>query len=144
MHFRLPGHAVSAALTTIVCMMAQGNDSPAPGVGLIKNERGAFQGYTLISPLQSRSTFLIDMNGRVVKRWDTDATPSSLAYLLDNGHLLRASVQANSPFGAFAGIGGHLQELDWNGDAVWDFTYGTATAAQHHDFTRLLNGNIIL
>ena len=57
------------------------------GVGLIRNEPGAYAGYTLISPLQSRSTFLIDMTGRVVKTWETDSTPASLAYLLDSGNL---------------------------------------------------------
>ena len=43
------------------------NGGPATtGVGLIRNDPEAFQGYTLLSPLQSKSTFLIDMNGRVI------------------------------------------------------------------------------
>src|SRR5262245_510893 len=62
------------------------------GVGLIRNEPGAFRGYTLISPLQSTSTFLVDMEGRVVKTWETDSTPSSIAYLLENGNLIRAGL----------------------------------------------------
>src|SRR5437773_5959491 len=92
------------------------------GVGLIRNDPGAFQGYTLISPLQSTTTFLIDMNGRTVHSWETDSTPSSLAYLLENGHLLRAGAQANPPYGGgVAGGGGRIQELDWDGGLVWDF-----------------------
>ena len=76
--------------------LAQG---PVPqGVGLIRNDAGAFAGYTLVSPLQSKSTFLIDMNGRVVKTWDTDSTPSSIAYLLDNGDLMRAGLAPNPPW----------------------------------------------
>ena len=115
------------------------------GIGLIRNDAGAFQGYTLLSPLQSTSTFLIDMNGRVVRSWDTDSTPSSLAYLLDNGNILRAGVQMNSPYGrGVAGGGGRIQEFDWSGGLVWDFTYSSATRLPHHDFTRLPNGNILM
>lgn len=120
-------------------------DGPATqGVGLIRNETGAFAGYTLLSPLQSTSTFLIDMNGRVVKEWKTDSTPSSIAYLRENGNLLRAGSPPNPPFGRIAGGGGKMQEFDWNGELVWDFTYGTASTIQHHDFTRLANGNILM
>ncbi len=115
------------------------------GIGLIRNDPGAFQGFTLFSPLQSKTTFLIDMNGRVVRSWETDSTPSSLAYLLENGHLLRAGLQANSPYGApVAGGGGRFQEFDWNGELVWDFTYATSNRLPHHDFTRLPNGNILM
>ena len=79
---------------------ASPNAGPATqGVGLIRNDPGAFKGYTLISPMQSRTTFLIDMNGRVVKTWVTESTPSALAYLQENGNLLRAGVQAQSPYG---------------------------------------------
>ena len=48
------------------------NSEPAKQeTGLIRNDPGAFQGYTLISPMQSKTSFLIDMNGRVVKSWAT-------------------------------------------------------------------------
>jgi len=114
------------------------------GVGLIRNDPGAFVGYTLLSPLQSTSTFLIDMNGRVVKTWLTDSTPSSLAYLRENGNLLRAGLAPDPPFGRTAGGGGKMQEFDWDGSLVWDFSYGTATKTQHHDFTRLPNGNVLM
>jgi hypothetical protein len=134
--------ALMLALGAIGIALAQG---PATqGVGPIRNDPGAFVGYTLISPLQSKSTFLIDMNGRVVKSWDTDSTPSSIAYLLDSGNLLRAGLAPNAPFGNTAGGGGKMQEFNWNGELVWDFTWGTATATQHHDFTRLPNGNVML
>jgi Arylsulfotransferase (ASST). len=84
------------------------------------------------------------MNGRVVKTWDAGSTPSSIAYLLENGNLIRAGLATNPPFGTTAGGGGKMQEFNWNGDLVWDFTFGTATATQHHDFTRLPNGNVLM
>src|SRR5262245_43719811 len=122
---------------------AAGNDGPATqGVGLIRNDPGAFAGYTLLSPLQSTTTFLIDMNGRVVKTWETDSTPASIAYLLESGNLLRAGLAPNPPFGRTAGGGGKMQEIAWGGELVWDFTWGLPNATQHHDFTRLPNDNI--
>lgn len=134
--------------TTPAVVEAQTPPATGPatqGVGLIRNEPGAYQGYTLLSPLSSRTTFLIDMNGRVVHTWETDSTPSSIAYLLENGNLLRAGALTPSPFGqGVAGGGGRIQEIAWNGDLVWDFTYATANALPHHDFTRLPNGNILL
>ena len=132
----------------LTLLLAQTPDAAGParqGVGLIRNDPGAYQGYTLLSPLQSKTTFLIDMNGKVVHSWETDSTPSSIAYLLENGHLLRAGLQANSPYGpGVAGGGGRLQEFTWDGEIVWDFTYSSATSIPHHDFTRLPNGNILL
>src|SRR6478736_5238677 len=110
--------AVIFLLVTLDVFVAQNqptasNGSPATeGVGLIRNEPGAFKGYTLISPLQSTSTFLIDMEGRVVKTWETDSTPSSIAYLLESGNLIRAGLAANPPFGRTAGGGGKMQEFN--------------------------------
>ena len=73
------------------------NGGPATqGVGLIRNDPGAYAGYTLLSPLQSTSTFLIDMKGTVVKTWETDSTPASIAYLLESGNLMRAGLSANA------------------------------------------------
>jgi hypothetical protein len=124
---------------------ATGSDGPSTqGIGLIRNDPGAYAGYTLISPLQSTSTFLVDMNGRVVKTWETDSTPASLAYLLESGNILRAGLAPNPPFGRGAGVGGKMQEFNWNGELVWDFSYGTATVTQHHDFIRLPNGNVLM
>jgi hypothetical protein len=124
---------------------AQTPSGPAPqGVGLMKNEPQAYQGYTLISPLQSTQTFLLDMQGRVVHSWNAGSTPSSIAYLLENGHLLRAGVHPDAPFKGVAGGGGRIQEFDWNGALVWDFTYFSDHSIPHHDFVRLPNGNVIL
>lgn len=142
--------AVSILLLAAMCIAlaqnppASSGAGPATqGVGLIRNDPGTYAGYTLISPLQSTTTFLIDMDGRVVKTWETDSTPSSLAYLLESGNLLRAGLAPNAAFRT-AGSGGKMQEFNWNGELVWDFAYGTATVTQHHDFARLPNGNIIL
>src|SRR5262245_14624469 len=69
------------------------------GSGLIRNAPGAYQGYTLISPMTSTSVFLVDMQGRVVHSWETSLLPGAFGYLLENGQLLRSGAQPNSPFG---------------------------------------------
>src|SRR5262245_38240482 len=44
--------------------------------GLLVNDAKASQGYTLIAPLTSTSTYLIDMDSRIVHAWKSDALPS--------------------------------------------------------------------
>jgi hypothetical protein len=119
---------------------------PAPKLGLLVNEPEALQGYTLFAPLNSGKTYLIDMQGKVVRTWESDCSPALCATLLDNGHLLRPGGlgQDAAVFGGGPGAGGRLQEFTWDGEVVWDFRYANRTQLPHHDITRLPNGNIIL
>ena len=47
-----------------------------------------FRGYTLLNPMNKRTAYLIDMEGRVVKSWESEHSSPLSAYLLENGHLL--------------------------------------------------------
>jgi hypothetical protein len=128
---------------------------PQPGVqpspraksrlGLQVNKPEAFQGYTLVFPLQSTKTYLIDMQGRVVHEWVSKYTAGQEAYLLDNGHLLRPAKLSESE-ALFAGpaAGGRVQEFTWDGQLIWDFKFHNARQLQHHAITRLPNGNVLL
>jgi hypothetical protein len=113
-------------------------------MGLLKNGPGAFKGYTLIAPLRSTFTYLVDMEGRLVRQWKSEMTAGHTAVLLENGHLLRAGELPNPTWGAGPGAGGQLQEFDWDGNIVWDFKYSTETRLPHHDFVKLPNGNIVM
>ena len=53
--------------------------------GVTVNTPAAFPGYTLVAPMNSTSTYLIDMEGRIVNEWKSDYTPALSAYLLENG-----------------------------------------------------------
>jgi hypothetical protein len=114
-------------------------------VGLHINKPGAFQGYTLLQPMTSARTYLLDMQGNVVRMWQSDCYPALSAYLLDNGHLLRTGTIAmdKRPFGG-AGAGGRIQEFTWDGEVVWDFIYSNDKQLPHHDVARLPNGNVLL
>ncbi len=108
------------------------------------NDPKAFQGYTLIPPLTSTKTMLVDMQGRVVKSWECGTTPGLSAYLLPNGHLLRpGKLKASEQFFEGAGTGGRIQEYTWDGEFVWDFKFHTEKQFQHHDVCKMPNGNVL-
>src|SRR5688572_22765136 len=67
--------------------------------GLLRNEPGSLEGYTLIAPMRGNKTYLIDMEGRVVRTWESKYTPALCAYLLENGNLLRpAALEGDESF----------------------------------------------
>ncbi len=111
--------------------------------GLIINEPAAFQGYTLVAPMNSTSTYLIDMEGRIVNEWKSDYTPSLSAYLLENGNLLRPGAERGFGGGG-PGAGGRIQEFTWDGELVWDYSFGDSKLRPHHDICRLPNGNVLV
>jgi hypothetical protein len=118
---------------------------PAVKLGLNLNDaEKACKGYTLLAPSNSTTTYLIDMEGRVVKTWRSDFKPGHSAYLLENGHLLRPGALVNPPFRVFGGAGGRIQEFSWDGELLWDFTYADDSHLGHHDVCRLPNGNVLL
>ena len=57
----------------------KGGDEPtkqtAVKLGLSINDPKAFQGYTLLAPMMSTKTYLLDMEGRVVRTWESDCNP---------------------------------------------------------------------
>ena len=108
-------------------------------VGLIMNDAAqSYNGYTLFAPSTSKLTYLIDNEGRLVNKWESDFVPGLSAYLLEDGHLLRsAAIESGDPS---ITITGGFQKFDWDGDLVWEFYYG----AQHHDVEPLPNGNVLI
>ena len=86
----------------------------------------AFNGYTLFG---TRGTsYLIDMEGRVLHTWPIGTNPR----LLDNGNLLDALRDDPSGFPGF-------RELDWEGKAVWEYVEKREGYAPHHDWVRIFN-----
>jgi hypothetical protein len=125
---------------------AQGGPTsrPQPGRGLVRNLHAAFQGYTVVAPLRSTSTYLVDMEGEVVHEWESEYTPTFGVHLLANGDLLRAGYDSNNPHFKVGGRGGIVQEISWDGKVVWQFVYSNRLHAQHHDIEPLPNGNVLL
>ncbi len=120
--------------------------SSPPKVGLLLNDPKAFQGFTLLAPMTSTDTYLLDMEGKVVHTWKSDCMPALSPILLENGHLLRpGSIGMDAlVFGPGPGVGGRIQEFTWDGKLVWDFKFYNARQMPHHNMTRLPNGNVLL
>ena len=112
------------------------------GTTLYKPDRCA-NGYTLL--WRGTEPRLIDMNGRVVHRWRCSAGEIeygvSRARLLQNGHLL---VQR----GGMMDRDGAIQEYDWGGQLVWDYTHRYNPRPEllglHHDVFRKPDGNTLM
>ena len=82
--------------------------------------------------------YLSDMLGKPVHTWKTEYQPL-YTMLKKNGNIVVSLIIPGSdkdfPGGGRSGI---LQELDWNGNVVWQYQNNLL----HHDFEVLPNGNI--
>jgi hypothetical protein len=118
-------------------------DAPRPS-GLIVHEPGTFDGYTLITPLNSMDAHLLDMSGEIVHTWTTEYAPAGGIYLLDDGYLLRCGRVEDIPGFHGGGIGGVIQKLDWDSNVVWEYHVTSDRLRQHHDIEPMPNGNVLL
>ena len=103
-------------------------------------ESGIYDGYTLLSPLGSKNTFLINNEGFVVNKWESN-TPALIAYLNNEGNLIRALRQENTEF--TSGSTGAIEILNFEGDQLWFWEYNTPNYILHHDLELLPNGHIL-
>jgi hypothetical protein len=115
----------------------------------------AWNGYVLFSGADER-TYLIDMNGHEVHRWEYQGFPGEM---LDpsvavgaRGHILvQLEPSRQAGIGTAPGVkipsSKSVGELDWDGKVVWKWSgEGTPSgeALQHHDWQRLPSGNTLL
>lgn len=112
-------------------------------VGILKNDSGSFNGYTLFTPLNSTETYLTNNCGEVVQQWSSNTPPAASVYLLENGNLLRTAKIPNTSI-TFGGVGGKIELFDWDNNLIWEYTYSTNFVTQHHDIFPLPNGNILM
>ena len=95
-------------------------------------------GYTSIAPIRHEEAYLVDMSGEVVHSWNLGGLLGAKAYLIPNGNLL-CCLYTNEGAPIKAAKGGRILELDWDGNVVWEHLDHN----QHHDVTRLENGNTL-
>src|SRR5690242_19852712 len=99
----------------------------------------AGNGFTVLSTLDTPAVLVIDMNGRIVKRWDGfNVSAGGPARILPGGVLM-------APTGAFAGHqeATALVAVDFDGRELWRFDRAEEievggqrqwSARQHHDW----------
>ena len=116
------------------------------------------KGYTLFTPSGGEATYLINMTGQVVKRWQFDDFSPSHPQLLSNGHLLisgreqamseRIKAAEKKDFEDdltlhFTRLGGGyscLREYDFDGNLIWSYE----NPAMHHDFLLTEEDHLLL
>ncbi len=108
---------------------------------LVYDSEKLFKGYTLISPVKSKSTYLVNMEGYIVKKW-TSEHEGLIAYLSNDGFLYRTYGIINIEF-SFGGRQGGIQKFDFDGNLIWDWQLSTSQNSLHHDLSLLPNGNIL-
>ncbi len=113
-------------------------------VGLFSIKSAASEGYTLYSPMNHTTTWLIDNCGKVVNSWESDFQPGLSTYLLENGDLMRTAKLFPNDFGIVGGIGGRIERFNWDGNLIWEYELNDNTFSQHHDIEVLPNGNMLL
>ena len=133
----------SPATTPAATPPAEKPAAPEPPRGLVLRTDAALAGLTLLAPLNSKDIHLVDLDGKIVHTWHTTQVPGAATYLLDNGHLLRCGQEDPNPHFHGGGIGGRIQELDWDGKVVWEYVLATAELTLHHDVKRMENGNLL-
>jgi hypothetical protein len=115
-------------------------------VGLFKRSASAYPGYTLVSTIQSKHTYLLDLDGRPVHQWTSTFTAGIGAYLDIDGSLVRAAAIGalqNPVWIGNVGGGGRIERFDWDGNLTWSMDINDAQNLQHHDLEILPNGNIL-
>lgn len=118
-------------------------------LGLLSNAAIAsdpWPGYTLISPMGSTTTSLIDNNGDTYHSWNTGYRPALSAYLLEDGSLMRTA-QLTGPgqsFNGTGGAGGRVERYDWDGNLTWEYEYSGSGYRLHHDIEVLPSGNVLM
>ena len=137
-------HGRLQAIAVLVLLQATGStQNEGAERGLVLNDESAFQGYTLIAPLRSKTTYLLDMQGEIVHTWESEYPPGNSVYLRDDGTLLRACRTA-SEFFQGGGQGGRLQIHAWDGTVLWDYACSDEQWMSHHDIEPLPNGNVLV
>ncbi len=123
----------------LFCVYSYGQNT----IGILKNDVGSYNGYTLFTPNATTETYLIDNCGQVVHQWSSSFNPGNSVYLLENGNLLRTGKITN-PDISFGGVGGKIELFDWDNNLLWEYTYSSTIVSQHHDIYPLPNGNVLM
>jgi Arylsulfotransferase (ASST) len=110
--------------------------------GLLKNEPGASPGYVMFSPFSSDTTYLVNVEGKVVHTWTNEKAGDSF-HLQNDGSFYRLARIPEPPNFRAGGVAGHAQHISWDGKVLWDWKMGDEKRMLHHDIKPLPNGNLL-
>jgi hypothetical protein len=102
-----------------------------------------FDGYALYNNLNQTTARLINSNQQIAYTWSCPSTANYAMALRSNGNIVRGAVHSPNLITG-AAVGGKVQELNPQGQVVWEFIYSTADYVTHHDLCLMPNGNVLL
>jgi len=127
-------------LSLVLCISTAGAQNT---IGLVEYDSTTADGYVLFSPMNSRSTYLINKCGKEINRWQSLYTPGASCYLLEDGSMIRAGYLRNPSFFG-GGSSGIIEHYNWDGTLRWSYRISSSTQCSHHDFKVMPNGNILV
>jgi len=104
------------------------------------------EGYTIFTPYAdgvNTSTHLLDTDGNAIHAWSHERAPASMPYLLPDSTIIYPYRVINPTMEA-GGVGGGIQNIDWDGNILWDYQISDEAYQHHHDIEPLPNGNILV
>ena len=118
---------------------------PPPSMprGLVSHSPEVTSGYVLFAPIASNTVYMIGNDGTVFHTWK-NALGGVSHYLEADGTLLRGFRDPKILHFRQGGVSGGLQEIDWEGNVLWEWRLGDEKQVLHHDIERLPNGNILV
>jgi hypothetical protein len=126
----------------VVAALGAAAQSVYPTSTTLYDPDGAWNGFTVLSPIDTQAAIVIDMNGRIVKQWIGYVhAAGGPARVLPNGVVI-AAVGANPPHQESV----ELIQRDFQGRVLWRFGRNEQietpegalvwSARQHHDWQR--------
>jgi len=89
------------------------------------------------------NTYLINMNGTIVKTWNNSSQGGYVVHLLEDGSIMRPA-RATPTYLFGPAVAGKVQRISWSGTVTWTYTYNTSQHVTHHDIEVMPNGNVLL
>ncbi|HRD52529.1 MAG TPA: aryl-sulfate sulfotransferase [Flavobacteriales bacterium] len=113
-------------------------------IGLCRSANGqAFDGYALYNSANSTTARLINAQQNIAYTWTCPTNYSYSMAMKPNGNIVRTAVNTGNQINT-AAVSGKVQELNPQGQVVWEFVYSTADYVTHHDICLMPNGNVLL
>ncbi len=119
------------------------NSILAIGFGLATTASAQFDGFALYNLSNNTTARLINASQQIAYTWTCPTNFSYAMALKPNGNLVRSAVNSGNQINT-AAVSGRVQELNPQGQVVWDFIYSTADYVTHHDICLMPNGNVLL
>ena len=106
----------------------------------------SFNGFALYNKAGNQTTYLIDENENIAHTWNLNTECNYTVQLKEDGNLIRGTKNSNNNIfssGNMAAEAGRVQEIDPQGNIVWDYIYSSIDHCSHHDLT-LIGDNVLI